>query len=305
MRTGTRAVWPVGAALAWLGSMVWVGSQIGIDGVGVGLVLSTVVTLPIVAVLLWLDRRRRERPRLLASAFAWGATIAAFCSIWSQQWLHSLVDATMGTQVGEWVRPLVITPVTEEVLKGLFLLWLLVHRRREITGVLDAVVLAGLAGAGFSFTENSLYFGRAVMDAAGAAASDDTAIITLGVLLLMRVGMVPFFHPLMVALTGIGVGIAASARRRAGAPVGPCPSSRACSWPSPCTVCGTGPVSRAPILISSSRSTAPCSCLSSSPSSSSPSCSGAARAGRSPRLRPNARRRSPCRWWPRPPAGGR
>lgn len=216
MRTGTRAVWPVGAALAWLGSMVWVGSQIGIDGVGVGLVLSTVVTLPIVAVLLWLDRRRRERPRLLASAFAWGATIAAFCSIWSQQWLHSLVDATMGTQVGEWVRPLVITPVTEEVLKGLFLLWLLVHRRREITGVLDAVVLAGLAGAGFSFTENSLYFGRAVMDAAGAAASDDTAIITLGVLLLMRVGMVPFFHPLMVALTGIGVGIAASARRRAG-----------------------------------------------------------------------------------------
>jgi RsiW-degrading membrane proteinase PrsW (M82 family) len=196
--------------------MTWVGGQIGLDGVTVGLALSTLVTIPVVGAFLWLDRWERERPSLLFSAFAWGATVAAFSSIWSQQWLHDLVNATLGTEVGDWVRPLIITPVTEEVLKGLFIIWLLVWRRREITSVLDAVVFAGLAGAGFSFTENSLYFGRAVMDAVSATTPDDPALSTFGVLMFMRVGMVPFFHPLMVALAGIGVGVAARSGYRGG-----------------------------------------------------------------------------------------
>ena len=97
-------------------------------------------------VILWLDRWERERPRRLVSAFAWGASIAAFCAIWSQAGLQALVDTTMGTDVGAWVRPLIITPVTEEVFKGLFLVWLLIYRRRRITGLLDGIVYAGLVG---------------------------------------------------------------------------------------------------------------------------------------------------------------
>ncbi len=212
-----RGVWPLAAALAWVGAMVWVGGQIGLAGVGVGLAMSAIPTVVVVAVFLWLGRWVPHRPALLVSAFVWGGSIAAFCAIWSQQGLQSLVDATMGTDVGAWTRPLIITPITEEVLKGLFLVWVLVYRRRRITGVVDAVVLAGLVGAGFAFTENSLYLGRAVMDVVGATAADRAGTVgTLAVLLLLRVGLVPFFHPLMVVLTGIGVGIAANARRRAG-----------------------------------------------------------------------------------------
>ncbi len=223
METDTRterrrlwALWPIAAGLTWLGAMVWVGGQIGIGGIGIGVGLSMILAIPIVAVFLWFDRWEHERPRLLTSAFAWGATIAAFCAIWSQQWLQALVDTAMGADVGAWVRPLAITPVTEEVLKGLFVVWLLVRRRREITGVLDGIVYAGLAGAGFAFTENVLYLGRAVTDFAAAATSDTSAIPALGVSLFLRVVMVPFFHPLMVALTGIGVGLAARARGRVG-----------------------------------------------------------------------------------------
>ncbi|MER5650239.1 PrsW family intramembrane metalloprotease [Streptosporangium sp. NPDC002524] len=210
-----RALWPVTAGAAWLASVAWVAGQIGVDGVAAGLLLSVPVTLLVAGAFLWLDRWERERPRRLASAFAWGASFAAFCSIWSQAGLQALVDTAVGTGFGAWFRPLVITPVTEEVFKGLFLVWLLIYRRGRITGLLDGIVYAGLAGAGFSFTENILYLGRAVTTFAASDTSDVNAVALLGAGLFLRVVMVPFFHPLMVAVSGLGV--AAAAGRRGGA----------------------------------------------------------------------------------------
>lgn len=119
-------IWPIVAAATMIGSVVWVSSQIGIGWVGAGLSLSAVVVTPVILAFLWLNRWHRGCPGLLVSAFVWGASVAAFCSIWTQAWLHDLVNAIWGADVGEWVRPLMITPVTEEVFKGLFLLWLLI-----------------------------------------------------------------------------------------------------------------------------------------------------------------------------------
>ncbi|WP_165970039.1 PrsW family intramembrane metalloprotease [Nonomuraea terrae] len=205
---------PAGAA--WLAAVAWVAGQVGWDGVAVGLVLSALVAVPIVGAFLWLDRWERERPRRLVSAFAWGASFAAFCSIWSQEGLQALADTTMGTDFGAWFRPLVITPVTEEVLKGLFLVWLLICRREQITGLLDGIVYAGLVGAGFSFTENVLYFGRIVTTFAASDTSGADAVSVLGISFFLRVVMVPFFHPLMVAVFGLGIAAAASKRGGAG-----------------------------------------------------------------------------------------
>jgi RsiW-degrading membrane proteinase PrsW (M82 family) len=194
--------------------MIWVATQIGLDGVAVGLPISAAVALPIVALILWLDRWERERPRLLVSAFAWGACIAAFCAIWSQEGLQALVDSTLGVDAGAWIRPLVITPVTEEVFKGLFLVWLLVWRRREITGLVDGVVFGALIGAGFSFTESILYLGRAVTTFAAADSADVNAVVVLAITFFLRVVMVPFFHPFLVAVFGLGVAAAANGRGR-------------------------------------------------------------------------------------------
>ncbi|TDD40813.1 PrsW family intramembrane metalloprotease [Nonomuraea terrae] len=209
-------LWPVPAGAAWLAAVAWVAGQVGWDGVAVGLVLSALVAVPIVGAFLWLDRWERERPRRLVSAFAWGASFAAFCSIWSQEGLQALADTTMGTDFGAWFRPLVITPVTEEVLKGLFLVWLLICRREQITGLLDGIVYAGLVGAGFSFTENVLYFGRIVTTFAASDTSGADAVSVLGISFFLRVVMVPFFHPLMVAVFGLGIAAAASKRGGAG-----------------------------------------------------------------------------------------
>ena len=212
-------LWPLLAGAAWPASVFWVATQVGPDGVIVGLPLSALVTLPIVGVILWLDRWERERPRRLVSAFAWGASIAAFCAIWSQAGLQALVDTTMGADVGAWVRPLIITPVTEEVFKGLFLVWLLIYRRRRITGLLDGIVYAGLVGAGFSFTENILYFGRAVTTFAASDTSDVKAIAVLGVTFFLRVVLVPFMHPFFVSVFGLGIAASVN-KHRGGARIG-------------------------------------------------------------------------------------
>ena len=54
-----------------------------------------------------------------------------------------------------------VAPIVEEAVKGAFLVGLLIFRRREFDGIVDGIVYAGLVAAGFAFTENILYFGRA------------------------------------------------------------------------------------------------------------------------------------------------
>jgi hypothetical protein len=81
----------------------------------------------------------------------------------------------------------VVAPVVEEFTKGLFLVGLLLFRRREFDGIVDGVVYAGIVAAGFAFSENILYLGRAVSEpeSAGVLAT-----------LFVRGVASPFAHPL-------------------------------------------------------------------------------------------------------------
>src|SRR5205809_319359 len=81
--------------------------------------------------------------------------------------------------------------------------WLL-FRRREFDGVVDGIVLAGLSGLGFAFTENVLYFGRAFL--AGQEQSLTTGFFAVGFTFVLRGVLSPFAHPLFTAMTGIGLG---------------------------------------------------------------------------------------------------
>ena len=101
----------------------------------------------------------------------------------------------------------IVAPVTEEATKGLFVLLLLWFRRRELDGVLDGLVYAGLVGVGFAFVENILYLADAYDGAAGAG-----GVGAVAGTLVVRCLFSPFAHPLFTAFTGIGIGIAVGAR---------------------------------------------------------------------------------------------
>ena len=76
-------------------------------------------------------------------------------------------------------------------------------KKNEINGVVDGIVYGGLAGLGFAFAENTMYFAEALAVSVGDFA------VTVGI----RAGLSAFAHPLFTALTGIGFAVAAEGGR--------------------------------------------------------------------------------------------
>lgn len=159
----------------------------------------------IVPTYLWLDRYEAEPTGYLVFAFLWGALVAVVGAFFLNTFgLKILVEA-------RWTDPLAtgavyLAPVVEETLKGLGILLIYLFRRREFDGIIDGIVYAGLIGAGFAFSENILYLGQAYNEF-----GDEGLTATF----LVRGLMGPFGHPLFTSMTGIGIGIAVSARRPA------------------------------------------------------------------------------------------
>lgn len=171
----------------------------------VGLLLAALPVGPLVATYLWLDRYEPEPRALLVLAFGWGALVATAGALI----LQLLDQFVLGTP--EDLSAAVSAPITEEAMKGLFVLLLLWVRRHEIDGVLDGLVYAGLVGVGFAFTENILYLTSAYM---GGDGSGPGGLGPATVLFVIRGVFSPFAHPLFTSFVGIGVGIAVTTRRQ-------------------------------------------------------------------------------------------
>ncbi|MDN5920397.1 MAG: PrsW family intramembrane metalloprotease [Pseudonocardia sp.] len=177
--------------------------SVGPAGVLLGTLCAVLPVVPVVATFLWVDRWEPEPPRLLLGAFFWGAGLSTLVALLINSSASTVLDAAAGRGAGDVLAPVLVAPVVEEGVKGLFLVGLLVFRRREFDGVVDGIVYAGIVAAGFAFTENILYLGRAVSDPE-----------TAGVLatLFMRGIASPFAHPLFTCMIGIGAGIAVASR---------------------------------------------------------------------------------------------
>jgi RsiW-degrading membrane proteinase PrsW (M82 family) len=197
----------VGLAISGLVVLGLVGTAVGGGGVVVGALCALLPVAPVVAAFLWIDRWEPEPPRLLFVAFLWGASVAALTALLVNSSATVLVDAVVGRGSGEVIGPTLVAPVVEEAVKGAFVVGLLMWRRREFDGIVDGIVYAGLVAAGFAFTENILYIGRAFVEEAMVGQSGGVLAV-----LLLRGVLSPFAHPLFTAMIGIGAGIAATSR---------------------------------------------------------------------------------------------
>lgn len=184
-----------------------VGTTVGPGGVVVGALGALLPVGPVVAAFLWVDRWEPEPPRLLLLAFCWGASFAALSSLIINSSATAAADEVLGRGSGDVIGATIIAPVVEEAMKGAFLVGLLIFRRREFDGVVDGIVYAGLVAAGFAFTENILYVGRAFAEDGLVGQSGGVLVV-----LFLRGVLSPFAHPLFTAMIGIGAGIAAPSR---------------------------------------------------------------------------------------------
>lgn len=179
-----------------------IGSTTGVTGVLVGIALAAVPVFVVVPSFLWLDRFEAEPTALLLFAFGWGAAVATLIAILVNSTSVAVLKASGGDITAAAV---VIAPLVEETCKGLAVLIVFLYRRREFDGIVDGIVYAGMAGIGFAFTENVLYLGRALAD---------SGVDGLAVTFVLRCVFGPFAHPLFTMATGVGLGVAATTRRR-------------------------------------------------------------------------------------------
>lgn len=195
-------------ALSGLVILALVREQTGTEGFLVGLGLAVLPVPLLVAAFRWLDRVEPGPWRNLIFAFAWGACAAALIAIvansFATRWIAT---ATADPSSADTLGATVIAPVVEESAKAAAVLLVFLFRRRDFTGIVDGVVIAGVTATGFAFTENILYLGTAF---GTDQLTGDTGIASVtAATFFVRVVMSPFAHPLFTVLTGIGFGIAA------------------------------------------------------------------------------------------------
>ncbi|MFF3497065.1 PrsW family intramembrane metalloprotease [Streptomyces sp. NPDC002795] len=210
-RKGVRAT-ALATLLAVSGVVILalVREQTGTEGFLVGLGLAVLPVPLLISAFRWLDRVQPGPWRNLIFSFAWGACAAALIAIvansFATRWIET---ATADPSSADTLGATVIAPVVEECAKAAAVLLVFLFRRRDFTGIVDGVVIAGVTATGFAFTENILYLGNAFgtdqLSGTGAGLTSVTAAT-----FFVRVVMSPFAHPLFTVLTGIGFGIAAA-----------------------------------------------------------------------------------------------
>ncbi|MCT9010386.1 PrsW family intramembrane metalloprotease [Streptomyces rhizosphaerihabitans] len=201
-------------AMSGLVILALVREQTGTEGFLVGLGLAVFPVPLLVAAFRWLDRVEPGPWRNLLFSFAWGACAAALIAIvansFATRWIAM---ATADPSSADTLGATVIAPVVEESAKAAAVLLVFLFRRRDFTGIVDGVVIAGITATGFAFTENILYLGTAFGSDQLSGESGLTSVTAAT--FFVRVVMSPFAHPLFTVLTGIGFGFAAlSAERR-------------------------------------------------------------------------------------------
>ncbi|MFF1381660.1 PrsW family intramembrane metalloprotease [Streptomyces sp. NPDC058308] len=200
-------------ALSGLVILALVREQTGTEGFLVGLGLAIVPVPLLVAAFRWLDRVQPGPWRNLLFSFSWGACAAALIAIVANSFaIRWIATATADPTSADNLGATVIAPIVEESAKAAAVLLVFLFRRRDFTGIVDGVVIAGVTATGFAFTENILYLGNAFVTDQLSRESG-LASVTAATF-FVRVVMSPFAHPLFTVLTGIGFGLAAFAADR-------------------------------------------------------------------------------------------
>jgi RsiW-degrading membrane proteinase PrsW (M82 family) len=193
------------------------------------LLISTLLSLPVVVLLWYLDRREREPIWLFFGAILWGAVVAIGLSLLLYGTSPNLTTAFLQDDLGglnaldpstsdpgRWIDPLfsfstlsvsmLTRPFMEELTKGLALLVILWLLRSEFNGLRDGIIYGALVGLGFNLTETAL-------SAAGQGFYQGGAI-EFARQFVGRFALLGFDgHTLYTALFGLGLGLAVQAHR--------------------------------------------------------------------------------------------
>ncbi|MBT2535746.1 PrsW family intramembrane metalloprotease [Arthrobacter sp. ISL-69] len=173
----------------------------GITGFVIGFIASLIPLSAVLLAVYVIDRWEPEPKRLMLFAFLWGAAVSISVTLLIQPFFALAAAPPVGMDYRTFAVT-VQAPVVEEFAKSLGLLLLLVFARKHFDGPVDGVVFAFTIAGGFAFTENILYFGRAIAESSTPGAD-------LAMVFFLRGVMSPFAHAIFTGTTGLILGLAA------------------------------------------------------------------------------------------------
>jgi RsiW-degrading membrane proteinase PrsW (M82 family) len=208
-KTGWRRWLPIAGVISFLlagavGMLLFLGVDIGIVGLSVGLGAAVLPVPLLVASFLWLDRYEPEPIRYLAFCFAWGAAIATSVALFvntGASWLFDRIG------LPDALVAVLVAPFIEESMKAAGPILLFWRRRSEWSGITDGIVYCGLSALGFAMVENVLYLGKHGYEAGVEQYGPATGLQNLFAIFIVRILFTGFAHPLFTSMTGIGLGI--------------------------------------------------------------------------------------------------
>jgi RsiW-degrading membrane proteinase PrsW (M82 family) len=186
------------ALLLGLLTLLVIGIDTGPLAFIIGLVAATIPVPLYVILVIWIDRYESEPFWMLATAFFWGALVAAFFAFLLNTTGALIVNELAGRNASELFALVISAPIVEESGKAAILFIFFFFKKDEFDGVIDGIVYASLVALGFAMTENIHYYGTAALKGGGQ----------LTLVFFIRGALAPFSHPLFTSMTGIGLGLA-------------------------------------------------------------------------------------------------
>ena len=160
------------------------------------------------------DRWKPQRWLLWALALFWGGSIAAYGAIVVNSWAADRLSIDQnGNQLAGARAAIYIAPFVEEFFKATVIFLVAFLDRRRLTSKLSLVSLAGLSAIGFAFSENIVYYARAIVYGSMQASTGDVAA-AVAQLVQMRGLWTSFGHPLFTSMTALGLAIGLRSRAK-------------------------------------------------------------------------------------------
>lgn len=176
-RIGTRTRWfiaGIGITILAISAIITIilNSLIGFsaleqNGISSVILALTIPIIPAVGIFMlvnFMDRFEREPWFLRLAAFLWGAIIAIPPALFIEKQVDAMINGWLASNASNILLHTLAqglnAGITEETIKGLGLILLLIVLRDEFDNVTDGIVYGALIGAGFAMVENFGYFAQ-------------------------------------------------------------------------------------------------------------------------------------------------
>ncbi len=183
--------------LIGISTLITQGANEGSTGLLAKLTIPLIPAIGIVLLITLVDRYEQRPWYLLLSAFLWGALIAIPPAFFIERFFSNIIQALPAGAWGRVFQSFLLglnAGLTEEAVKGIGLILLVVWVRNKFATVSDGIIYGAIIGAGFGMIENVAYF-------ALAQSRRDLVILIIGRVILGWLG-----HSTFTACLGATIG---------------------------------------------------------------------------------------------------